>query len=227
MSDTPSPQRFPLIDYLRVFAIFLMVVYHFTYDLYLFGYLERATAFHPLAIAVARTCLCLFLFCVGYSLALAHTPKIRWQAWRKNTAKVALAAALVSVVSYLVKPHYWIYFGILHCIAVSSVVALAFIRVPMLALCLGLVNMLAYWIKGAYLPWIRLDGGTLDYIALFPWGGMVLIGLGCASWQLHKKVRLPHNGLIETISRQSLLIYLLHQPLLTGLLWVYKQVTTA
>ena len=215
MSHTTS--RLALIDWLRALAIVLMVIYHFSWDLAMMQLIEQRTFSGPLMTFIGRSCLCLFLFCVGYSLALSHTPSIRWRPFWRRWLKIVLAAAAVSLATYVYMPTAWVYFGILHCIAVASLLGLLFLRIPLIALLAGSSLMISWWLFGSTLPWLHLPRPSLDYIALFPWSGMVLIGIGAHHYRLHERIRPPALAAPEWLSRHSLAIYLLHQPLLLGL----------
>lgn len=204
--------RYAIIDCLRAFAIVLMVIYHFSWDLAMSGLIERSTFTSLPMTVIGRSCLSLFLFCVGYSLAISHARGPRWQAFGKRLLKITLAAGAVSLATRVAFPDAWIYFGILHCIAVSSVLALAFLRLPLVALAAGIALMTAWWGFGTTLPWYHAGRPSLDYIALFPWFGMVLIGIGAHHLRLHERIHAPSNTAIQWLSRHSLMIYLLHQP---------------
>ena len=216
---TPAYQRFAIIDWLRAFAILLMIIYHFAYDLRQFGFIAPDTFNHIILLVIGRGCLCLFMFCVGYSLAIAHTDGIQWKKFFKRWVKVALAAGLVSLATFISHPQYWIYFGILHCIAISSLIALPFLRIPLIALVAGIAMMTAFWGWGAYLPWIHLNRPSLDYIPVFPWMGPVLMGIGMHYFKLHEYIQAPYSKLVEFLSRRSMEIYLIHQPILMGIVW--------
>ena len=213
----PSQQRYTLIDWLRAIAIVLMVIYHFTWDLAMQRLIEPAVFTGLPMTIIGRSCLCIFLFCVGYSLAISHKPVIQWRPFWQRWFKIALAAAAVSAGTWIAFPDKWIYFGILHCIAVASVLGLFFLRIPQLALVAGLALMISYWFFGKTLPWLHLARPSLDYIALFPWSGMVLIGIGAHHFAPHRIIRPPHSRIVEWLSRQSLWIYLIHQPILLGI----------
>ena len=226
MQETNTAQRSTLIDYLRCLAIFLMLFYHWHFDLFFSGYLQESIIRHPAFVALARLCLCLFLFCVGYSLALNYKrhcdKKFFWRSFLGNWIKVTVSAIMISIVTYMTYPQYWVYFGILHCISVASLIALAFFHLPKIALSIGIIMMTAYWGWDYSLPWINLQQPTLDHIDLFPWLGMVLIGLGAEHWQLHQKFQPKPRAWVLWVSKHSLIIYLLHQPLFMGLIVAYR-----
>lgn len=215
--------RYTLIDYLRTLAIVLMVAYHCLFDLSQLRFID-VSIFNSLpATVVGRASLVLFLFCVGYSLALSHSNGIQWQKFFRRLLKISFFAGAVSLGTYISNPEAWIYFGILHHIAVASVAGLLFLRIPIIALLLGIACMAAFWGWGWYLPWIHLPRPSLDYIALFPWFGCVLVGIGCYRFQPHRYIRPPELKAITWLSEKSLWIYLIHQPVMMGSLWLLRQ----
>lgn len=74
---------------------------------------------------------------------------------------------------------------------------------------------------------------TEDYVPLLPWFGVVLLGI-FAGQQLHRPrvtrlLRMVNgaHGAIRALAwagRNSLLIYLVHQPILMGLLSAYQSI---
>jgi uncharacterized membrane protein len=227
-------QRYTLIDWLRSFAIVLMVAYHFLWDLKEVGLITRDFFYSFPVRLVGRTCLLTFLFCVGYSLSLSHDSSINWASFFKRWLKLLFAALAISLVTYLMYPKQWVYFGILHHITVMSLVLLVFLRVKLLALTLGLYILIPYWLDSMGLcalvpeliyPWLNqcqfpnlfLFAATMDYIDLIPWSGASLIGLGLSYFKLHEKVQPPRLKPVEIMSRYSFEIYLIHQPVLVAL----------
>jgi uncharacterized membrane protein len=69
---------------------------------------------------------------------------------------------------------------------------------------------------------------SVDYFPLFPWLGVVLGGYGLSFFITNTLQRLdalhifrsPHSSVLSWPGRHSLLIYLLHQPILLGVLWL-------
>lgn len=255
LSDTvghaPSPAkpagRIELLDLARGLALFAMASYHFCWDLELFGYLEPGTSTQGLLKAYARSIAGSFLFLAGVSLYLAHGRQIRPQAFLKRLAVVAGAAGLISLATYFAMPESFIHFGILHAIAASSVIGLAFLRLPSLVtvglglVCLGLPALYRNDVfNPVWLSWIGLftvPPRSNDFVPLLPWFGPFLIGIGLTRHAVARgwterlaEIRTGSGALARTIrfcGRHSLTFYLLHQPVLLSLVWAYAQINPA
>lgn len=232
-----AAQRWPVLDLLRGVAIVAMIVYHFCFDLAVYGYL--VADFADLRWVVFRTpILGSFLFVAGVSLALAE---VRGQSatryWRR-IAMLAAAAALVTVGSYVMFPGSYIYFGVLHGLLVMSLLARPLVRIGGPLIVAGAVVVLmgatlhfAVFDRPA-LHWIGLmtfKPRTEDYVPLFPWFGLMLIGVGAGSLALRRipqrmaALRVPAPlSWVAWLGRHSLLVYLVHQPLLIGILLFAK-----
>jgi len=237
MTPAASP-RLLALDLARTLALVGMVVFHFTFDLVLFGYIPADTVFQPFWYYFARMVAGSFLFLSGVSLWLAHGQGIRWRAFGWRFAKLAAAAALVSGASFWLVPGGPILFGILHSIAVSSLIALACLRLPWavtLALALGIFAL--GWagrspeFDSLWLIWLGLAENRPimgDYVPLIPWLAPCLAGLALAKAAgMERWKGRPPTRLMSTVTfpgRHSLLIYLIHQPLLFGLFnaWLWS-----
>ena len=221
MESPPPPRRYPLIDALRGLAVALMVAYHLAYDL---AVLELAPVdpgrTGPFWGGFPNLIIALFLFSAGVSLRLCHVPVFSpgrfWRRW----AKIALAALAVSLCTYALFPEGWIYFGVLHCIALGSLAALPLLGSPRLALAFALA-LLALEAAPVALPRFELAHESLDYVPPFPWFAWIFLGLFAHSLGVH---RLGMHGrwpvALTLPGRHCLAIYLLHQPLLYGGLWL-------
>ena len=233
--------RLLLIDLLRSLALLGMISYHLTYDLEMFGWLRPGTATSGWFWLHARLTAGGFIFLAGVSLCLANRDRIDWpKVWRRE-AKIAAAAALVSLATYFAMPQAMIFYGILHSIALSSLVGLAFLRLNFLVnlLIAAAVFALPYYYSNAALDgplvWLGLSGRvplTMDYQPFFPWFAPMLAGLATgqmiAKFGLPKALDLkpsPLRAALAWPSRHSLKIYLLHQPVLIALVyagsWLY------
>ncbi len=238
-----ASQRWDAIDVARGVAIAAMIVYHFSWDL---SFLEliatnilQIPAWRWFARAIAGS----FLMLAGFGLALAHLQGFRRLPFLKRLMKVGGAALAVTLVTYFAFPESYIFFGILHCIAASSVLALPFLRLPpAITLGIALFCLAAPWLftspalDAPWLDWLGLgasDPVTNDYVPIFPWFGLVLIGvaagrmllarpgaMGLARWR-------ARNALSRTLiwaGRNSLPIYLTHQIVLLSVLYGVLQI---
>ncbi len=225
--------RIPALDLARTAAIIGMVAFHFSYDLELFGYLPPGTTTSGFFWYHARIVAGSFLFLVGIGLWLAHGATVRWPAFWRRWAMVAGAAVLVSVISRFATPQAPIHFGILHCIALTSLVALAFLRLPVgvTLVCAALAFVLpslaaSPGFNGLPLIWTGLASERplmADYVPVLPWLAPVLAGVALAkladSTGLWASLRHAPGMWTRTLSwpgQHSLAIYLIHQPLLIG-----------
>ena len=215
--------RLPFLDAIRGLAVVAMVIYHFFWDLSVFGFIELDVGreWRGAAMAIAAS----FLGISGVAFTLAGRLKPR------RLAIIAGAAGLVSLGSWWFDPHAFIFFGILHCIALSSILALPFLQMPgwSLGVAAALFFALGGWAHPLFDAWPLLWVGlstqlplTNDYIPIVPWFGFVLLGMWAgrvrpAAWPAWGPRPMVWLG------RWSLLIYLVHQPILTGLLFLLRQ----
>ncbi len=242
--STNINNRYAFIDWLRGFSILLMVIYHFCYDLDLFGYID--TAFGKNYWIPFRYVIVIgFLSLVGVSLVLVHAEKIKWHSVKKRSLQLLLACVAVSVSSYFVDARQLTIFGILQLILVSSWLALPFLKYYRLAFVTGLaVFVLGHIVKTPvfeplWLHWIGMveyKRPALDYVPLFPWFGMVLMGITLGHWFFNsekgRKVAQLQVGkikglkkfswLLEKAGQHSLVIYLVHQPLMFSIFYAIE-----
>lgn len=239
-----ASSRYAFIDWLRGFSILLMVIYHLCYDLDLFGYID--TAFGKNYWVPFRYVIVIgFLSLVGVSLVMVHGEKVRWKSMRKRSLQLLMAGLAVSVSSYFIDPRQVTLFGILQLILVASWLALPFVKYDKLAFISGaLIFVLGHIVQTSALEplWIHWIGmveykrPALDYVPVFPWLGMVLMGIALGHWFLNNQtgrklasfqmsqrsgLRLFSKGL-EKAGQHSLIIYLLHQPLLFGVFYLIE-----
>lgn len=221
-----------------------MVIFHFTLDLQMFGHVPAGTIQNAFWANFARLIAGSFLFLAGVSLVLAHGRGIRWGAFGRRLAMVVAGALAVTLVTYIGMRDSFIYYGILHSIAVASVISLAFLRLPAAVTALvavGVFMVPAYVSLPAFnshwLAWTGLAETiprSLDFEPLFPWLAPCLMGVAFAKagtfWGLweHLRTAAPSSALARRIAwpgRHSLVIYLLHQPIIFGLMYAHFMLT--
>ncbi len=241
MSTSGYP-RLPIIDAARGLALLAMAIYHFTWDLEFFGYAPPGLTFEPGWKLFARCIASSFLFLVGVSLVLAHGRGIGWPGFRRRWLMIAASAGAISLLTWLALPQGFIFFGILHQIALASLLGLAFLRLPALLTLTAAASVVALPLlfrsvafDAPWLWWVGLSATiplSNDYVPLFPWFGAVLAGIGAARLaerlglfgQL-ARIAMPRAAApIALAGRHSLLVYLVHQPLLIGGLWLFAQI---
>jgi uncharacterized membrane protein len=211
-----------------------MILFHLCYDLNYFRFISDIVggagwiAFRSLIVS-------LFLFAVGVSLVLVHRRGIRRRTVLRRALILGAAAGGVSLATRWIFPDYWVYFGILHLIWVASLLGLLFIGRPLFALAAAILILwgsargwlgteaLFQWLEGP----LHLPEYTVDLAPLFPWFSVVLLGISFASFGLEswpERFVVFREGraasLLALAGRHSLLIYLVHQPIIFGIVWM-------
>jgi len=230
--------RIAAIDVARGASLVGMGVYHLIWDLADFGFVSAGAPFAPAMRIFSHGVASAFLALVGVSLALAHPNGLSRRAFARRFATIAGAALLVTLASLFVDRDEPILFGILHCIAIASLVAAPFVGAPAwAALAAGALALAAPLIVASEsfnspaLIWLGLGTAapfTLDWRPLLPWAGVVLVGLALTraclsrlarwSWTRWRPAAIPSRAL-GFAGRHSLAIYLVHQPILLALLF--------
>ena len=234
--------RFWEVDAARGVAIIMMIVYHTTYDLdTLGGYdVQSTTGYWALFADLTAG---LFLLLVGVSLAIsrARTSLMGWRLFGKYLARGLriLAYGVVLTLVFLALGMGVVAFGILHLIGISIILTYPFLRLRLTNLVLGtLIFVVGQYILAQgldsqsfwLLPFGIVPEGVImpDYRPLLPWFGVVLIGLffgnvvygdGRRPAALGDKAPMLARPLPPP-GRNSLFIYLIHQPIIIALLTV-------
>ena len=210
-----------------------MAAFHFAFDLNHFGLIQPRQFFttDPLWTTQRSGILSLFLFCAGLSLAVALHQGQGWPRFWRRWAQVAACALLVSAGSALMFPRSWIFFGVLHGMAVMLVLARLAAPLggwlwPLGALVIALPRVFQLPLfDPPMLAWVGLvtkKPVTEDFVPLLPWLGLMLWGLAAGQWLLRKHSPwlagpAPWRPL-AVLGRWSLSFYMLHQPVFIGAL---------
>ena len=226
--------RVPGIDALRGLAIVAMILYHFAFDLAYFRITASDFYRDPFWLHARTLILSSFLFLAGVSLVLAQRSESgRARFWR-HIGTIAACAVAVSLASYLIFPRSYIWFGVLHAIALSLILIRPLADHPRIALAAGIavvaIGNLATspWFDHRAWGWLGFMTAkpiTEDYVPLFPWTGVMLIGIAAGHALLRNEFRAVAPlgrapRVLAWLGRHSLAVYMLHQPLLIGLLYV-------
>ena len=227
-----------------------MTLFHWGFDLSFLGYWQQDFLLNPVW-TLQRTCIVgLFLFCAGLGQAVAWQQQQTWRRFFRRWTQVAVCALLVTAASYAVFPQSFIYFGVLHGLALMLVVARATagagpwlwgwgtLALALPAVAAGaLAGPMAAWADAFNAPalnWLGLISRkpfTQDYVPLLPWLGVLWWGVAAGQWILQRQpgwLQRSVPGLLQPLAvlgRWSLSYYMLHQPVLLGTLWLYGRAT--
>ena len=222
-----------------------MIIYHIIFDLNYFGFTSTDLNSLPSLIFLYPIGT-LFLLLVGVSLTLSYarvqhrltSNQLRIKYLKRGSSIFGLGL-LITMVTWIYPHQGFIIFGVLHCIGLSILLAYPFLRSRILAVIIGLFCIISGIILQSTItvnfPWLLWLGFvprqfyTLDYFPLLPWYGVVLIGvyLGNTLYKNYSRVvTIPNYSRFRLIrgfcflGRHSLLIYLLHQLVIVGFLYI-------
>ena len=252
-----SSTRFAGIDALRGAAMLWMTTYHFCFDLQHFGYTRQNFYEDPFWTWQRTGIVSLFLLCAGAGQAIAVLQGQSWPRFWRRWAQVVGCAALVSLGSWWMFPHSWISFGVLHGMALMLLTVRwllvrgwlrgatpwvlglgAVLAAPLLSAllqshgspALGAALQSRWW---NWLGVVTEKPPTEDWVPLLPWLGVMLWGAGAAQWWWQRRTSraVRTAGAAERalalLGRWSLSYYMLHQPVLIGLLMAFRALSAA
>ena len=237
----PTSRRFDRIDALRGAAIVWMTVFHFCYDLNHFSWIRENFLHDPFWTRQRTAIVSLFLFCAGLGQAVAWCQGQGWPRFWRRWAQVAGCALLVTLGSWFMFPTSYIYFGVLHGIAVMLVVVrltarwgpwlwpagLVAILLPLAALPVharfgGLHLLDERWLN--WIGFVSMKPVTQDYVPVLPWLGVMWWGMAAGQWLLRHRADFVQGTIprafapLAWLGRWSLTWYMLHQPVMIGAL---------
>ncbi len=234
--------RFWEIDFSRGIAVILMVIFNYAFTLRYFSVysLGGGWTFWWL---FPRMVASMFIFLAGVSLAISYNRAkksgkgIRIKFLFRGI-KIFGYGLIISAVTWVLFPKEFIIFGILHFIGISIILSVPFLNISRSK---TIISALLFIAAGIYLqgfvfdfPWLLWLGlmpynfQTFDYFPLLPWFGVMLLGILAGnlfypkrnrSFKFRKKTAIANP--LCFLGRHSLAIYLLHQVVLVGLLYVF------
>jgi len=224
------------IDIFRGLAIVFMVVFHFCYDLNYFKLAHIPLYSSSFWLNFRLVIVNMFLITAGISLALAFSKGFNWHKLKRRILLLGGASLGISVATFFVFPHTWVYFGVIHFVLVASIVGLLFVNRPKLALILSITIIVGYLffnfnmhpIFAKIAPILHLPmRHTEDLVPFIPWFSATLFGIAIVGFGWHKvlfenrlfNANTKVHKFLSFIGKRALIIYLIHQPLIFGIMW--------
>ena len=243
IAPSAAVTRHGAVDALRGLAMVWMTVFHLCFDLSHFGFWVQNFRADPFW-TFQRTCIVsIFLFCAGLGQAIALHQGQGWLRFGRRWARVVGCALLVTAGSFAMFPQSFIYFGVLHGMAVMLLIARCTASWGRWLWLAGLVAVMLpplveyllskFWpdaaalFNGRALNWLGLVSRkpfTEDYVPVLPWLGVLWWGLAAGQWVLARRPGWLHRALpralmpLATLGRWSLSYYMLHQPVMISVL---------
>lgn len=233
--------RFWEVDALRGIAIILVVFYHFVWDVSYFG-LYPVDVFSTPWQTFARSIGSTFIFLLGLSLTLSYNREIQrlgypapFKKYLWRGSKIFGLGLVITIATYFAIGRGFVIFGILHLLGLGIILAYPFLRLSKwfsLGVGLLLIGLGAYLntlsVSHPWLIWLGLKQqgrSMVDYYPLLPWFGITLLGVfagrvlypqGIPRLNLPDLPTTPPIRGLRFLGRHTLLIYLVHQPILIG-----------
>jgi uncharacterized membrane protein len=222
-------ERIGELDFLKGIALLLMIYFHLIFDLNAFLHLPVSYT-SGIHFYIGKTAAILFILISGMN---ANFSENLW----KRGLKVLGLGLVISFVSQFFGPDYVVRFGILHFLGVGMCLFsfLKYLQGWFLILLSVLIWILGRWVlhmrvQSPYLfPLGLMQEGFVssDYYPLIPWFALYLLGtvLGRAIYKT-RQTRFSYplqNHFLSKCGRHSLILYLLHQPILIVLMLGLKK----
>ncbi|MBR1368116.1 hypothetical protein RJ53_00845 [Methanocalculus chunghsingensis] len=227
------------LDATRGIALTLMIIYHILFDLAYFGIYTIHPDMWYAAIPIAGT----FIFIAGISLHL----KVESLKRKRNNYNVTIAllrrggfllliASGITIATWIYPHEGFIIWGILHLIGAGTILAIPFLRLGrwniLPAALILIIWALVYPVAGPdYLIPLGIHTPglySLDYLPIIPWFALILLGIGAGSIRYTEKiVQREVSKPVQTlafIGRNTLIIYLIHQPIIIGCILIFSTI---
>ncbi|MBQ1434663.1 MAG: DUF1624 domain-containing protein [Clostridia bacterium] len=226
--STEKKPRLNFIDTLRGFSVISMIFYHLCFDIYDFGIYPLGIGTLPFE-AWRMSIVTVFLTLSGISQNLSRS--------RLRRALITIGAAyLVTAATYLFDPHMYVVFGVLHCLGFSALIYAVFKkyidRVPFapFVFMAAFIVLLIIKFPTVSVPHLYAFGlcdaafTSSDYYPLLPNVFLFLFGTSLTPHLTGEKTSAfltrTHVRPLDFAGRHALIIYLLHQPVMVGIITV-------
>tara|TARA_X000001036_G_C20410004_1_gene696615 strand:- start:72 stop:803 length:732 start_codon:yes stop_codon:yes gene_type:complete len=240
--------RILFLDVLRGVAVLAMICYHFFWDLGFFGYVDFSLATTGFGLNIAQIIGSTFIFVSGFSLNLSSLSTNFQRNFWWRFAKLLSLSCLISSVTLIFDKNNFIFFGILHLLTFCSLIGFILIRskntyfIFLILVTTILISITNYKFDlPVQMSWLGLNiivPNTSDFYPVIPWIIYFLMGLwlgkllniellNSSNWGFNEKDILSHGSIFKFLSlsgRNSLVIYILHQPIFFSLFLIFNRI---
>ena len=240
--------RFFLLDVSRGVSVLAMICYHFYWDLGYFGFIDLGTVIQGIGLLAAQVIGVSFITIAGISGRVLTFSKNFKAKFSKRIVKLFILSAMISLATFFMDKNNFIFFGILHFLTICSIISLILVNVTkshLLFLIFFIVSIISLSSITFDLPtmlsWIGFNKTppiTNDFYPLFPWLTFYLFGFWVGQIIMSSQSRFLGNisfkyplsnnlfKFLEYVGKNSLIIYIFHQPILFSLFLMLIQLTS-
>ena len=240
--------RIFLLDITRGVCVLAMVTYHFCWDLGYFGFIDQRLITQGFGLFIAQLIVLSFITIAGISSRLLSLLDNFKKKFLKRLFKLVFISFLISTTTFVLDKNNFIFFGILHFLSVCSLISLILVQFKnnfhLLLIFIGVaivsISAITFDLP-LMLSWLGFNKEipiTNDFYPLFPWITFYLFGFWSGKIifeKLNKKNNnflMPINGInvflkfFQYIGQKALVVYILHQPILFSLFFVFIKVAS-
>ena len=192
---TETPKRICFLDELRGTSVILMIIYHTLYSMTFIFNIEEIYPAMRAVYPYEPVIPIIFITICGIVCSFSRNNL-------KRGMKIFLIALAVTLVTYIAIPSQVIIFGILHFLGIS---------------------LMTYPLLKRLTKKINCKTGALISIFLFIFG--IFAGEFIISHKMPAFIYRKHIPFLDVIGKHALIIYVIHQPLIIGILYIITSVS--
>ena len=237
-----------LLDITRGICVLAMIAYHFCWDLGFFGFIDPRLITQGFGLFIAQFIGLSFITIAGISSRILSLSDNFKKKFLKRFFKLVFISAVISTATFLLNRNSFIFFGILHFLSLCSLVSLILIYIKssfhlfLIFLCAAIISISGITFNLPFmLSWLGFNREiptTNDFYPLFPWITFYFFGFWFGKI-IYEKLSKKENGFsmpidginmllkfFEYMGQKALIIYILHQPILFSLFFVFIKVAS-
>jgi len=237
--------RFIELDFLRGFAIAHMIILHLLWDLNYYGIFNFFPVIQKTNIIVQIMFFTIVGIClsIGFNKTDENKRDKLYLHLLKRGAWIFSLGLVITAVTLVFMPDRPIILGVLHCIGLCIILSIPFLKFQNKNIIIANILIISGIIIGSFNfqnpTLLHLLIGfhpadlwtyTIDYFPLLPWLGVTLLGVSIGNILYsgnERRFKLPDLSVFHSIrfvswlGRNSLIIYLIHQPFIVAVLTLY------